>query len=165
MADQEAIVLGGRTFRKASVTSLDQDAYVMKRMRSVGLIDMVATFDPKKDDLNRFSEELLMAAFESGLLYQILGGTLVEDGVTWSRDVAAANAGLFAGLTNNDEKVRLYEGIASILIDFLLSAANWSKTSPKSSASSGEPTSPDVIGAIAGSSGTTTANGTPLSGS
>lgn len=126
------LTLSGRVFRKARTTTIDQDAYVMKRMREFGLVEMASTFDPVKDELDDFSQQLLMAAFETGKLYEVLAGVLIEEGVVWSRAVAKQNAEFFATLTDKDDKAQLFSSIASVLVDFLVYAAVWSKTSLKS---------------------------------
>lgn len=123
----------GRTFKKAITTTIDQDAYVMKRMREFGLVEMAASFDPKTDDLNEFSQNLLMEAFETGKLYEILGGVLVEEGVKWSRKIAAESAAIFENITELEDKEQLFSSIAAVLLDFLVAAATWSKHSLKSS--------------------------------
>jgi hypothetical protein len=63
---ERVMVLGGRTFRQSTVTTIDRDAYLSKRFRVSGLAAFSRTFDPATDDLNEFSEKLLWEAFESG---------------------------------------------------------------------------------------------------
>jgi hypothetical protein len=127
------LTIQGRTFRKSQTTTVAQDAFVMKRMREFGLVEMAASFNPQKDDLNVFSEKLLLEAFETGQLFEILGGVLVEDGVKWSKKVALANAEFFENLTDIGDKEQLFGTIAGVLLDFLVAAAAWSKRSLKSS--------------------------------
>lgn len=131
------VTLAGRIFRKATTTTIDQDAFVMKRMRDFGLVEFAASFDLEKDDMNAFSEKLLLQAFETGQLFEILGGVLVEEGVTWSRTVAMTNARFFETLTALEDKEQLFSSIAAVLLDFLVAAAAWSKHSQKFSVAVG----------------------------
>jgi hypothetical protein len=100
-------------------------------MRDFGLIEIASSFDVKKDDLNDFSEKLLLQAFETGKLFEILGGVLVEDGVAWTREVAAQNAHFFGTLTKVEDKEQLFSSIAAVLLDFLVAAAAWSTRSQR----------------------------------
>lgn len=153
MAEELVIVLSGRTFRKTARTTLDQDAYVMRRMREFGLANI--DVDPANPDLDGVAENLILRAFETGKMYEILGGMLVEDNVKWTRANAATNADFFRDLDTKADKQALYASISSVMLDFLVAAAEWSKTSRKSSPKSGEPTpvpqglpAPEVTAAI-----------------
>lgn len=132
------IVLSGRIFKKAESTTIDQDAYVIQRMRAAGISDLAAKFDPKKQGLESFAEELLLAAFESGQLFEILAGTLVEEGVPWSRATAKANAEFFLTLKDKADKEAIYDRMAQVILDFLVVAAAWSNSSRKSSQLGGQ---------------------------
>lgn len=130
------MIIQGRTFEIATVTTIEQDAFAMRRLRTMGLMEMVATFDPLKSNINAFSEKLLLEAFESGLLFEVLGAILVEQSVPWTKESGIANATFFRTLTNPDDKSVLYDGIGQILADFLISAARMLRIgSPNSSGS------------------------------
>jgi hypothetical protein len=133
---ERVMVLGGRTFRQSTVTTIDRDAYLSKRFRVSGLAAFSRTFDPATDDLNEFSEKLLWEAFESGVLYEILAGMLIQDGVRWTRKVAETNAAFFANLTDAADKHAIAERSGDILFDFLVLAAASRKTSPSTSETS-----------------------------
>jgi hypothetical protein len=124
--------IAGRTFRRSDSTQIDQDAYVMKRMREAGLVKMWDGFNPKTDTLSQLIEAIIFDAFERGVLWEILGGILVEDGIEWTRAIALANANTFRRVTDPIEKEALFANIADVLIDFLGNAAAWSATSPES---------------------------------
>lgn len=141
---ERVMVLGGRTFRQSNVTTIDRDAYLSKRFRVSGLAAFSRTFNPATDDLNEFSERLLWEAFESGVLYEILAGMLIQDGVRWTRKVAEANAAFFANLTDAADKRAIAERSGDILFDFLVLAAASRKISPSTSGTS--ETSPDSSG-------------------
>jgi hypothetical protein len=133
---ERVMVLGGRTFRQSTVTTIDRDAYLSKRFRVSGLAAFSRTFDPATDDLNEFSEKLLWEAFESGVLYEILAGMLIQDGVRWTRKVAETNAAFFANLTDAADKHAIAERSGDILFDFLVLAAASRKTFPSTSETS-----------------------------
>lgn len=158
----ERLTIGGRVFQRATVTTLDQDAYVMQRMRAFGLAEMASAFDPKTGHMEDFGEKVLLAAFESGQLYEILGGTLVEEGVKWSRAVATANASFFASVTGRNDKQTIYGTTSAILLDFLLVAATLSPTFLRSSMSGGQ-TEPAPYDRIEAPSASTMESGTGLS--
>jgi hypothetical protein len=123
------ITLGGRTFRRAESTTVDQDAYVTKRLRDSGLAKMLSDFDPRTDDLLDLNERIIFEAYERGVMYEVLAGILVEDGVPWSRARAAANATMFADITDRAEKAAIVASAADFLFDFFTVAAAFSRRS------------------------------------
>lgn len=132
--------LHGRTFEVVTTTTIQQDAFVIKRMRSMGMEEMVRSFDPATGNLDAFSERILLQAFEDGVLFEVLGGILLEPGVVWTPARALENAAFFATLTDETDKETLYGAIGQLVVDFLLSAAQWSKTFRRSSVlATGEP--------------------------
>jgi len=140
-----AIILKGRTFRRATSTSVDQDAYVTKRLRDSGLSTILQSFDPAVDDIVSLNERIIWEAFERGVMYEVLAGVLVEDGVPWSRATAAKNAMLMAQITDPSEKAPILSSVADFLFDFFAVAAAWSSASMKSigkarATASGRPT-------------------------
>ncbi len=139
----EPISIAGRTFRYAEGTSMDQDGYVITRMKRAGLYDLASGFNMQTDDIGKLGEEMILQAFESGALYEILAGIFVEDGIPWSRKAAADNARFFGALTDPTDKKAIYAHLATVILDFLLVADAWSKGSLKSS-SAGAVTIPDL---------------------
>lgn len=140
----EPIKIAGKNFCFAEITTMDQDAYVIVRMRSAGLYELSVKFDPSKDDIGKLGEEIILRALESGALYEILAGILVETGVPWSRATAKANAELFGSITDPQDKKVVYENLATVVLDFLLVADVWSNGSLKSSIAGELVTTPDV---------------------
>lgn len=134
-----ALMLAGRTFRQSVSTTMAQDAYVMKRQLAFSSLGAPA------DDPFAAGQSLIMTAFESGLMYEVLGGLLVEDDVPWSQATATENARFFAALTAREDKNVLWENIAGILSDFLVGAGEWSRASLRSSVANldgGRPSNP-----------------------
>lgn len=132
--NRDPVVIARRTFLPATeTTTIDQDAYVMKRYRASGLHAIVQGFNPERDDLNALSERLLWEALDTGAIYEILGGILVPEGTTWSRAIAAETAALLRSLTAQEDKQLVYDRMLDILYDFLVVAAVSKLTSLKSS--------------------------------
>jgi len=132
-AEERAFTLANRSFRAATNTTVDQDAFVIKRMRSAGLVKMWNDFNPKTDRPSSLMENVILEAFEAGVLYEILGGMLVEDNVKWSRPYALHNAKVFRDISDAGEKDTMWNHVGGMLIDFLAIAARFSRISPSSS--------------------------------
>lgn len=159
------MILQGRTFEVAIVTTIEQDAFAMRRLRTMGLMEMVASFDPQKSNLNVFSETLLLQAFESGLLFEVLGAVLVEKDVPWTRETGIANSTFFRTITDNKDKSTLYEGIGDILVAFLIDAARLLRKDFPSSLENPDRGSDTTISLSGESTPSILATGTDLSGS
>ena len=140
---ERIVTLGGRTFRQSSITTVDRDTYMMRRYRTSGLAAFVKTFNPATDTLDSFGEKVYFEAFESGVLYEILAGMLVEDGVQWTRKIAAANAAFFANVPTQADKLTIYELAADVMADFLRAAAELRQTFLSSSEPTESPTTID----------------------
>lgn len=158
------LILAGRTFRRPPMTSLIQDAYVMQRMRSV---DMEGTMRVSGSSPVATGLDVVMAMFESGMIYEVLAGALVEDGMKWTRSGADANAAFFAELTDQADKDQIWQHAAAISKDFLEGAAQWLRAFPKSSAAqSGNGAAPALHSNLSGEiPSTITANGMASSAS
>jgi hypothetical protein len=90
-------------------------------------------FNPQTDKINTLIEAVILEAFEAGVLYEILGGMLVEDGVKWSRPYAMHNAKIFRDITDAGEKETMWDHVGGMIIDFLAIAARFSRISQSSS--------------------------------
>lgn len=146
----EGVVVAGRRFRRAATTTFEHDAYTMRQLRDSGLLTVARRFDPLHDDLTDLTTTVIVDAFSSGKLFTLLAAVLVEDGVKWSLDVAAANAAFFQNLSEPIDKAALREILPWALLNFFLNAdASWrtflkysrgvGQPIPESPASDGEP--------------------------
>lgn len=124
----------GRTFILCEETTLQQDAFIMKRLRASKMADATQTFDPATEDLSDAAERTLLAAMENGVIFEVMGGALVEPGVVWTPEIAIENATLFSSITSKEDKAAMYEQIGIIMADFLVSVAKSNPIIPKSSA-------------------------------
>ena len=157
--------ISGRTFRPCTSTTFEQDIHIMAMVRDAGIMKVGATFDPLTQDLDDIAQQIIMQAFSSGKLFDLLAGTLEEVGVPWSMGEARANAQFFAQLTDAADKAALNGSIVGALLGFFISGAASSLISPKSSR---PPMTFNAVGVrtdVLPSSEVprTTATGTPLS--
>lgn len=161
--------IAGRTFHRSGPTTLAHDAYILKRWRRFGLSSIAPTLESGKrapnDVLGTEIDRLIADAFESGLLYEVLAGMLVEEGIPWSVSWANDAVKVFAAITDADEKQIIYNSLSDIITDFFAHAVDWIVTSRKSSSSPDLPTAAPTSSLLPSEAtlDTTMANGTPLS--
>lgn len=143
------VVLDGRTFRRPEATTFAHDWYVMSQVREAGLMTFAQRFDPLRDDLDGMTASIIVDAYESGKLFTILAGSLVEEGTVWSKERAETVAHFFASLTKNEDKMELRRILPWVLLNFFLNAdASW-RTFLKYS-SVGQPVQPSGAGPSSG---------------
>jgi hypothetical protein len=130
----EEITLDGRKFRSISQDlTANQDDYILAHLRLAGAIEVLDDLDGKKRSQEERAEDLLTRILLSGRTHHILAGVLTEEGKTWNRKDADANAEKFAALTDVDEKTAMRTAMVKFVIGFFTLGAPSSKTSPKSS--------------------------------
>jgi hypothetical protein len=175
----EVFRLEGRSFRHAVSTSAVQDVFVTRRLRQAGIAAALPTDRLTSEaDILRFAasfEDAIWAAFEAGIMYEILGGLLVEEGVVWTPAIALETAALIRSLTDPDEKDAIFEYAAEVLVSFFTRAAISRRTSLRSSieaVTASTAAAADLASREAQTSSgsavtlpTTMASGTPSSGS
>ena len=131
-------VVAGRTFRRPATTTFAHDAYTMKQLHGSGLFVAMQNFDmlqsPTMDEL---TTAIVIEAFSSGKLFQLLAAVLVEDGVKWSPAVADDVAMFFENLTDIQDKATLREAIPWVLLNFFIGAEDSWRIFLKSSKSDG----------------------------
>ena len=145
--DQETLIVmsDGRKFKITEATTSRQDMWVMTRLDRAGLEVIAATYNTP-DKLDVMATKCVEAAYESGTLYEILAGILVEDGKKWTRESALANANYFGELTNPADKAAIQGPIVSILMLYFASGLASTETSLKSS-ETGSEASPEASSA------------------
>lgn len=124
----------GRTFRPSQKTSFKQDFYVMERMELAKIDQMVAGFT-KEGNAEEYAQQLLIAAYKSGKLFEILAGVMVEDGTKWTEEAALANAEFFEYLEEEEEKEQITQSLAAVVLGFFTHAGLSSRTSKSASGS------------------------------
>lgn len=133
----ETITLDGRKFAGISQDlTANQDDYILAHLRLAGAIEVLNDFDGVKRTQERRAEDLLTQILLSGRTHHILAGCLTEEGKTWSRKEADANAVRFAGITDFTEKTAMRSSIVRFVIGFFSLGEPSSETSRKSSSRS-----------------------------
>lgn len=133
----EAITLDGRKFLSISqALTANQDDYLLGHLRLSGAIEVLQDLDGVKRTQEKRAEDLLTRILLSGETNYILAGCLTEEGKTWSRKEADANAKRFEAITDDAEKVARRDSIVSFVIGFFSSGGPSSEISPKSSSRS-----------------------------
>ena len=128
-----ALVLSGRSFRPPTKTTLEQDLYILERFRAAGMEDSTLELSDE-NKLVAATEKMLIQAYSSGTLFELLAGMLVEDGVKWSPQQARQNAEFFANLEEPEDKANIQSALVGTVLSFFFNAPESSKTFPKSSA-------------------------------
>lgn len=125
----EVIELMGRKFRPAKDLTLERDMYIMSLMRSAKITDL---FDRKDKgptfDLDELAEQIIVAAFESGKMFEMTAAVLDEDGVKWTRAASVQNAQWMSEITEKQSKDTLMQYIAVIILAFFMKGPAFSAT-------------------------------------
>jgi hypothetical protein len=136
--DVTEVTISGRTFRPCASTTFKQDMYVMTLLKAAGLVKLADGFDITKD-LDEVAQVIIVEAFASGKLFDLLGAVMEEVGVPWTVDGAKANGEFFGNLSGTEDKKKLHGSIVGILLGFFVSGALSGKTSPKFSTEPRQP--------------------------
>jgi hypothetical protein len=123
------ITVQGRTFRPAKRTTIAQDMYARKMLKVAGLETFVQHINLRTFDLDELAEEIILTAYETGVLFNVLAGLLVEDGVQWTRERAEETALFFEQVSDPDDKNALLQPIAGVVLSFFVNAIGSIETS------------------------------------
>jgi len=121
-----------RYFAPAAETTARQDGWVMVQIADAGIAKFVG-----KELNESVAFDLVIEVLRSGKWESLLAGLLVEQGVPWTPENAAANAEWFAGLTDAESKQALRETLVPTLAHFFLGALPSSMPSRNASPSTG----------------------------
>lgn len=116
------LTIAGRTFRDAKKTTLAQDLYARRALKKANLDTFVQSINLQTYDLDEFAEEIILRAYDTGVLFTVLAGLLVEDGVPWTLEAAERNAKFFSEITDDEDKKKLFEPIAGVVLSFFINA-------------------------------------------
>jgi hypothetical protein len=135
MAD--TLNLDGRKFHSISQSlTANQDDYILGHLRLAGAIEVLEDLDGTKRSDEQRAQDLLTKILLSGRTHNILAGCLTEEGKTWSRKDADANAEKFGAITDEDEKVEMRRAIVGVVLGFFSSGGPSLEISPRSSSRS-----------------------------
>lgn len=139
------LTIAGRKFRVTTATTFEQDLFILSHMNESKLSEIARGFDPATDDVSQFAESVIVKAFQTGKIFLLLAGSLVEEGVEWTVEGAEQTAKFFSTLTDARDKQALHSSIMGILLSFFLKGESSVTISPKSFA--GKRTNPATHGA------------------
>jgi hypothetical protein len=126
-----AYMLGGRPYRSAAQQpTWRQGNWTMALLRRHPAV--TRAIDSNGD--------VLGALLDTDQSAEFLAGWLVEDGETWSPEVARKNSAYFNGLTDPEGHAQLYDALTILLADFLALGGSSSTASPTSSGQSARKT-------------------------
>lgn len=133
--DQQAveITVQGRKFLAVNDTTFEQDIYIMQLLEESGLQKLAAEFDITKDDISDVSTKVIVTAFSTGKLFELVAASVEEIGVVWSVEQAKLNAIFFRQLTDPQDKAALKSSIVAVILGFFVSGLLSSKSSEFSS--------------------------------
>jgi hypothetical protein len=128
-------MLDGRNFTcpgSARFTA-DQEDYVLGHLRLAGAVEIIHDLDGVNRTEEKRAEDLLTHILLSGRSQHILAGCLTEEGKTWSRREADANAARFAAITDVSEKTEMQKLIVTFVVELFIVRETLSDVSRKSS--------------------------------
>lgn len=137
----EPLVIQGRVFVPVEKTTFEQDMYIMSRMRKAKIDSLLQTTGIDPTSLSKVGESILIAAYETGMLFELIGALYNEKGKKWTPEGAKERAEFFAGLDDQEDKAKTTNTIATIIISFFVSAERLSEISKSYSPESETPPS------------------------
>jgi hypothetical protein len=141
--DDVTLELAGRRFIMSPRTTVRQDTYCAAIVRASGFGEgsrHVARLLNEGASASEAVQALILGMYESGHLFDLLGGLFVPEGEKFAEATARQTAEFLADLTEHVDKTRLRDAMAGVLLGFFTNALVSSRTSPTSSdATSPEP--------------------------
>lgn len=110
------LTVAGRTFRPVTVSTFENQLYMMPLVRAAGLADADAKVQAATSE--EAAEALLYRVIESRHTIGLLAGVLVEAGETWSPASADRNAAFFATLTDPADMAKLQAALVGLVAHF-----------------------------------------------
>jgi hypothetical protein len=124
------ITIAGRKFHGVTQElSAAQDDYIIGQLRLAGALEIVLS---AKKNPESTTEALLTQIMVSGRAPYVLAGCLTETGKQWTYDEATRNAGIFAAITNHDDKQQMRTAIVGFVVGFFQYATAFAEISRKS---------------------------------
>jgi hypothetical protein len=113
-----------RSFVAAQDTTLAHDVWLMRVVDETGL----------HEALRESPKAVLSRALNSGRVFELLAGSVVEPGVPFTEAAMAERVKWLAAITDPDSKRQVRDALLMLLLSFFLSGTASSPTSPSSSA-------------------------------
>lgn len=129
------LVVEGRTFVQEPPT-FEQEMFVLQRVMESGFDkpDLLTNGDT---DLTRAAKMMIVHAYKSGTLFDLLGSLVTEKGTEWSPEQAKANGEIFKRTRDPKAKEQLHPALITAVTAFLVSASSSEMTFPISSDETG----------------------------
>jgi hypothetical protein len=121
--------VGGKFFLTKFETTFEQDLHIMSVIREAGLDKLGAEIDFTTAEMSDIASRIIIKAFASGKLFDLLGAILCERGKEWSMDLARDQGLFFSRLKKPEDKKALHGAIVMVILGFFVSGLMSSKTS------------------------------------
>lgn len=147
------LVVDGRTFVQEPPT-FEQEMEVMKRVMDSGF-DKPDLLTDGATDLTQAAKKMIVHAYKSGTLFDLLGCLVTEKGTDWTPEQATRNGEIFKKTRDPKAKEQLHPALIAAVTAFLVSASSSEMTFPTSLDGAGvsvQPktkTGPSVTGTVA----------------
>ena len=129
------LVVEGRTFVQEPPT-FEQEMFVLQRVMESGF-DKPDLLTDGATDLTRAAKMMIVHAYKSGTLFDLLGSLVTEKGTEWSPEQAKANGEVFKKTRDPKAKEQLHPALITAVTAFLVSASSSEMTFPISSEETG----------------------------
>ncbi len=117
------LVVEGRTFVQEHPT-FEQEMRIHELAVRAGLTDLKGlAFDPETDDIQKPLHEMIVRAYQSGVLFQLMASLVTEEGKDWTVDAANEWAELFRTTRDPESKKNLQPALVGAVVAFFESAA------------------------------------------
>jgi hypothetical protein len=126
----KVIKIDGVLYRMVERSTLANDFYIMKQLRTTGIADCTPRTG---ESANEYALRLLYSVVENGAPFELLGGLLLPEGIPdekWSQDQAEITAAMLGRLTDEKSKAEVQRVLIAILTDFFREGLRYLKPSP-----------------------------------
>lgn len=150
----EKVTINGQDYVPVKNSTIEHDFWLMGHIRAAGL-DQVKIMEG--EDPQAFVMRLLAETINSGRVFSLLGGMLIQAGTDpadWTPDLAEATAAALKKVTAPEDKAKIQSAVVELLIGFFESGLSSLMISRKSSKGT-EPASSVTAAAQTGETGIT----------
>lgn len=122
--------IGGIVYHEITETTMQQDAAIMREVRSLGFDVAIQEGESPEG----FFERVLVSLVEGGQAFGLLGCFLVPEGVEWTKSVAQETADRLRKLTDPGDKAVMRQVLLPYLASFFIVGLTSAKISRSFSA-------------------------------
>ena len=128
------LVVEGRTFIQEPPT-FEQEMYILQQVVESGFDQPIENLglDPKTMNITSATKRLIVHAYKSGVLFDLLGALVTENGQEWTPERAKEIGRLFKQTRDEEAKRQLHPALVAAISAFFVSASSSETTSPISS--------------------------------